>query len=103
MVVVVVVTVCVAAVVANVDGDDVGDVAAIVDTWWQTETGGHLLTPLPGATGPISSWMATTTISSSLNKWSTACCISRTPEEGKYWTRGVFRLLFDMRNDHPVM
>ncbi len=22
----------------------------IVDTWWQTETGGHLLTPLPGAT-----------------------------------------------------
>ncbi|MCP3971607.1 MAG: acetate--CoA ligase [Rhodobacteraceae bacterium] len=24
--------------------------APIVDTWWQTETGGHLLTPLPGAT-----------------------------------------------------
>ena len=22
----------------------------VVDTWWQTETGGHLLTPLPGAT-----------------------------------------------------
>ena len=22
----------------------------IVDTWWQTETGGHLITPLPGAT-----------------------------------------------------
>ena len=22
----------------------------IVDTWWQTETGGHVLTPLPGAT-----------------------------------------------------
>src|SRR5690606_1820928 len=21
----------------------------IVDTWWQTETGGHMLTPLPGA------------------------------------------------------
>jgi acetyl-CoA synthetase len=21
----------------------------IVDTWWQTETGGHLLTPFPGA------------------------------------------------------
>ena len=21
----------------------------IVDTWWQTETGGHLLTPIPGA------------------------------------------------------
>jgi len=24
-------------------------VCPIVDTWWQTETGGHLLTPLPGA------------------------------------------------------
>jgi len=23
----------------------------IVDTWWQTETGGHMITPLPGATG----------------------------------------------------
>jgi len=23
---------------------------AVVDTWWQTETGGHLITPLPGAT-----------------------------------------------------
>ncbi len=22
----------------------------VIDTWWQTETGGHLLTPLPGAT-----------------------------------------------------
>ena len=22
----------------------------IVDTWWQTETGGHLISPLPGAT-----------------------------------------------------
>ena len=22
----------------------------IVDTWWQTETGGHLITPIPGAT-----------------------------------------------------
>ncbi|MFT5424478.1 MAG: acetyl-CoA synthetase [Phycisphaerales bacterium] len=26
------------------------DVCPIVDTWWQTETGGHMLTPLPGAT-----------------------------------------------------
>ena len=25
-------------------------VLPIVDTWWQTETGGHMLTPLPGAT-----------------------------------------------------
>ena len=23
---------------------------SVVDTWWQTETGGHMLTPLPGAT-----------------------------------------------------
>jgi len=27
-----------------------GGKCPIVDTWWQTETGGHLLTPLPGAT-----------------------------------------------------
>ncbi|KMK66506.1 acetate--CoA ligase [Puniceibacterium sp. IMCC21224] len=26
-----------------------GGKCPIVDTWWQTETGGHLLTPLPGA------------------------------------------------------
>ncbi len=25
-------------------------ICPIVDTWWQTETGGHLITPLPGAT-----------------------------------------------------
>lgn len=27
-----------------------GQKAQIIDTWWQTETGGHLITPLPGAT-----------------------------------------------------
>jgi len=27
-----------------------GEKCPIVDTWWQTETGGHMLTPLPGAT-----------------------------------------------------
>jgi acetyl-CoA synthetase len=27
-----------------------GERCSIVDTWWQTETGGHLITPLPGAT-----------------------------------------------------
>ncbi|WP_295894468.1 acetate--CoA ligase [uncultured Bartonella sp.] len=26
------------------------DHCPIVDTWWQTETGGHMITPLPGAT-----------------------------------------------------
>ncbi|MFL9965358.1 acetate--CoA ligase [Paraburkholderia sediminicola] len=25
----------------------------IVDTWWQTETGGHMITPLPGATSLV--------------------------------------------------
>ena len=25
----------------------------VVDTWWQTETGGHMLTPLPGATTTV--------------------------------------------------
>ncbi|WFU07080.1 acetate--CoA ligase (plasmid) [Rhizobium sp. CB3171] len=27
-----------------------GSRCAIVDTWWQTETGGHMITPIPGAT-----------------------------------------------------
>ncbi|HHH43082.1 MAG TPA: acetate--CoA ligase [Gammaproteobacteria bacterium] len=27
-----------------------GQRCPIVDTWWQTETGGHMITPLPGAT-----------------------------------------------------
>ncbi|HNS43917.1 MAG TPA: acetate--CoA ligase, partial [Alphaproteobacteria bacterium] len=26
------------------------DKCPVVDTWWQTETGGHMITPLPGAT-----------------------------------------------------
>ena len=25
----------------------------VLDTWWQTETGGHMITPLPGATGLV--------------------------------------------------
>ena len=28
-----------------------GDRTPIVDTWWQTETGAHMLSPLPGVTG----------------------------------------------------
>jgi acetyl-CoA synthetase len=27
-----------------------GDRTPVVDTWWQTETGGHMITPLPGVT-----------------------------------------------------
>jgi acetyl-CoA synthetase len=27
-----------------------GESCPIVDTWWQTETGGHMITPLPGVT-----------------------------------------------------
>jgi acetyl-CoA synthetase len=27
-----------------------GERCPVVDTWWQTETGGHMITPLPGAT-----------------------------------------------------
>ncbi|WP_456433139.1 acetate--CoA ligase [Nitratifractor sp.] len=30
-----------------------GGHCAIVDTWWQTETGGHMISPLPGATPVI--------------------------------------------------
>lgn len=35
-----------------------GGKCAIVDTWWQTETGGHMISPLPGAT-PIKPGSAT--------------------------------------------
>ncbi len=35
-----------------------GSKCAIVDTWWQTETGGHMISPLPGAT-PIKPACAT--------------------------------------------
>lgn len=35
-----------------------GGKCAIVDTWWQTETGGHMISPLPGAT-PIRPGCAT--------------------------------------------
>ncbi len=35
-----------------------GGNCAIVDTWWQTETGGHMISPLPGAT-PIKPACAT--------------------------------------------
>ncbi len=27
-----------------------GGICPVVDTWWQTETGGHMITPLPGVT-----------------------------------------------------
>ncbi len=30
-----------------------GSACPIVDTWWQTETGGHMITPLPGATPTV--------------------------------------------------
>ncbi len=36
-----------------------GSNCPIVDTWWQTETGGHIISPLPGAT-PIVPGCATT-------------------------------------------
>ncbi len=32
------------------ENDVGGGKCPIVDTWWQTETGGHMITPLPGAT-----------------------------------------------------
>ncbi len=35
-----------------------GGKCPIVDTWWQTETGGHMISPLPGAT-PIQAGCAT--------------------------------------------
>ena len=38
-----------------------GESCPIVDTWWQTETGGHMITPLPGVT-TTKPGTATTTI-----------------------------------------
>jgi acetyl-CoA synthetase len=35
-----------------------GGTCPVVDTWWQTETGGHIISPLPGAT-PIQAGCAT--------------------------------------------
>ena len=42
----------------------------IVDTWWQTETGGVLITPLPGAT-PLKPGSASRPFSVSAPSWST--------------------------------
>jgi len=38
-----------------------GERCPIVDTWWQTETGGHLITPLPGVT-PLKPGSCTTAL-----------------------------------------
>ncbi len=38
-----------------------GETCPIVDTWWQTETGGHMISPLPGVTTTVPG-TATTTI-----------------------------------------
>ena len=42
----------------------------IVDTWWQTETGGVLITPLPGAT-PLKPGSASRPFSAFARSWST--------------------------------
>jgi acetyl-CoA synthetase len=42
----------------------------IVDTWWQTETGGILITPLPGATA-LKARFATRRSSACSRRWST--------------------------------
>ncbi|MDQ4045860.1 MAG: acetate--CoA ligase, partial [Actinomycetota bacterium] len=36
--------------VIGANGEQKTDPAPIVDTWWQTETGAHMITPLPGVT-----------------------------------------------------
>ena len=64
---------------------------AIVDTWWQTETGGNMLTPLPGVT-PMKPGSATLPfLASSPSSWtsrlasksretaSKVCCASKSP------------------------
>jgi acetyl-CoA synthetase len=45
-----------------------GESCPIVDTWWQTETGGILITPLPGAT-PLKPGSAHPSRSSASSRW----------------------------------
>ncbi len=56
----------------------------IVDTWWQTETGGHLLTPLPGAhaTKPGSAMKPFFGIKPVILEPTTAAVIDTNPAEG---------------------
>lgn len=58
--------------------------APIVDTWWQTETGGHLLTPLPGAipTKPGSATLPFFGIRPAILDPATGAEISETEAEG---------------------
>lgn len=56
----------------------------IVDTWWQTETGGHLITPLPGAieTKPGSATLPFFGIRPAVLEAETAKLIEGDPAEG---------------------
>lgn len=56
----------------------------IVDTWWQTETGGHLMTPLPGAhaTKPGAAMKPFFGIEPVILEPTTAAIISENPAEG---------------------
>ena len=57
---------------------------AIVDTWWQTETGAHMMTPLPGAseTKPGSCVMPYLGIQPALVDDTTGIVIEGNPAEG---------------------
>ena len=61
-----------------------GDRCPIVDTWWQTETGGHLITPLPGAieTKPGSATLPFFGIRPAVLEAETAKLIEGDPAEG---------------------
>ena len=51
--------------------------AAVVDTWWQTETGGILITPLPGAIPPSRARRRCRSSASSRCWWTTRARCSR--------------------------
>ena len=68
----------------------------IVDTWWQTETGGHLLTPLPGAT-PLKPGSATTPFFGvqPVVLWGSAGRSGRAQRSGNHHHRGRRRAVYE--------
>ena len=62
-----------------------GERCPIVDTWWQTETGGHMITPLPGVTTTKPGSATLPAARASAPSWSTRTA-SRWPRAGGYLT-----------------
>lgn len=55
----------------------------IIDTWWQTETGGHMIAPLPAVT-PTIPWVATLPM-----PWIQAKILDNSGKEVNIWEKGL--------------